>query len=160
MKIQVIYHDNGCKIEKNGNWYDLKSAEHIKFERFGQAVVSLGLSMNLPRYYQANIVPRSSLGIKKHLVVLNHYGVIDGPNNYNKGYIGNNDIWKCPLFALKATEVNKYERICQFEIRLTQDAPWWAKIRHIFIGRPVFEKVKHFNNESRGGFGSTGGYNK
>lgn len=48
-----------------------------------------------------------------------------------------------PVYALKATEIHKGDRICQFRIVKTQ-----PKIK--------FDFVTELSEENRGGFGSTG----
>ena len=60
MKIKIKYHNKNCKIESFGNWIDLKSAENIQLNLGQHKLISLGVSMELPKYYQGNLVPRSS----------------------------------------------------------------------------------------------------
>jgi len=158
MKIKVKYHDNNCKIERHGNWFDLKAAESIEFKYRDKKLIPLGVSINLPKWYEANIVPRSSLGIKKSLILLNSKGIIDGPDSYTDGYVGDNDIWHFPAYALSSTNVAKGERICQFKVVLNQSAPWYIKLLDLFRGDIKIVEVDCFNNKNRGGFGQSGGY--
>ena len=60
MKIKIKYHNEKCNIESFGNWIDLKSAENVQLKFGEHKLISLGVSMKLPKYYQANVVPRSS----------------------------------------------------------------------------------------------------
>jgi dUTP pyrophosphatase len=70
MIIYVKYHNPKCLFEIHGNWIDLKSAEYVELNPFQNKLISLGVSMRLPKYYQANIVPRSSLYLKYKLIYL------------------------------------------------------------------------------------------
>ena len=45
-------------------------------------------------------------------------------------------------------------RICQFRINLAMDAPWYIKIKHLFL-KFNFVEVDLLSNTPRGGFGST-----
>lgn len=156
MKLLVKYHNLNCYLEQHGNWIDLKSAENIQFKKFENKLISLGVSIRLPKYYQANIVPRSGTYKKYSLIQANHYGVVDGPDNVSDGYSGNNDIWMFNAIALKDTEVNTGYRICQFEIRLTMKAPWYVKLKWIFDNKIKFIEVNNLKSNNRGGFGSSG----
>jgi dUTP pyrophosphatase len=156
MNIYVKYHNPKCKFESYGNWIDLKASETIEFKKFEAKLIDLGISVKLPKYYQANIVPRSST-IKLGLLQANHYGVVDGPDNKSNGYSGNNDRYKFSAFAIKNTIIEEGTRICQFEIRPTMYAPWYVKLRWIFNNKYKFIEVDDLGNNNRGGFGSTGG---
>lgn len=140
MEIKIKYFDD--EIEKisqfdKGDWIDLRAAEtaHMKAGEF--RLISLGVGMILPDGYEAHIVPRSSTFKNFGVIQTNHMGVIDN------SYSGENDIWKFPAYALRDTTINKGDRICQF--RIVENQP---KIE--------FKVVDHLNDESRGGFGSTG----
>ncbi|MEG1291596.1 MAG: deoxyuridine 5'-triphosphate nucleotidohydrolase, partial [Lachnospiraceae bacterium] len=58
-------------------------------------------------------------------------------------YCGEEDMWRMPVYATKDTLIQKNDRICQFRIMENQ-----PKID--------FLEVKSLENQSRGGFGSTG----
>jgi dUTP pyrophosphatase len=156
MKILIKYHNNICKIEKHGNWIDLKSAENVNFKKFEFKLISLGVSIKLPKYYQANIVPRSGTYNKYNLIQSNHYGVVDGPDNVSDGYSGNEDVWKFGAIALNDTSITEGDRICQFEIRPTMNAPWYIKLKWIFDNKIKIIEVSDLKFNSRGGFGSSG----
>ena len=156
MNILIKYHNPNCKLESFGNWIDLKSAENVNLKKFDFKLISLGVSMKLPKYYQANIVPRSSTYIKYGVIQHNHYGVIDGPDNKNNGYSGNNDIWKFGAIALKDDVIiTEGDRLCQFEIRPTMYAPWYVKLDWLFNNKIKFIEVNDLQTNNRGGFGST-----
>jgi dUTP pyrophosphatase len=100
-------------------------------------LIPLGVSMKLPEGYEAHLAPRSSTFKKWGLLQTNGVGVID------ESYCGDGDEWCMPVFATRAVEIAKGDRICQF--RIMQKMP------------PVeFVIVDHLTDENRGGFGSTG----
>jgi dUTP pyrophosphatase len=157
MKIKIKYHNEKCKIESFGNWIDLKAAENVKLEFCNHKLISLGVSMKLPKYYQANVVPRSSTYTKFGLIQANHIGIIDGPDDKSGGYCGNDDIWKFSAICLKQESiVNEGDRICQFEVRPTMKSPWWIKMKWLFNHKVSFIEVDDLNTQNRGGFGTTG----
>lgn len=139
-KVKIKYFDNEIdKIEKisNGDWIDLRSAETVHLKKGEFHLIPLGVGMKLPDGYEANIVPRSST--YKHFKVLqtNCFAVIDN------SYSGDSDQWMMPVIAMEDTTINKNDRICQFRINEIQPDI-------------EFEEVKHLDDVSRGGFGSTG----
>lgn len=156
MKILIKYHNKNCKIEKHGNWIDLKSSETLKLNKLEYKLISLGVSIRLPKYYQANIVPRSGTFNKYKVIQSNHYGVVDGPDKFSDGYSGNNDIWKFGAISLDDTLINEGDRICQFEIRPMMTAPWYIKLKWIFDNKISIVEVSDLKSNNRGGFGSTG----
>jgi dUTP pyrophosphatase len=156
MNILVKYHNPQCKLEKHGNWIDLKSSVDVKIKMFQHILIPLGISIRLPKYYQANIVPRSGTYKKYKLIQVNHYGVVDGPDNISNGYSGNDDIWMFNALAIEGTEINCGDRICQFEIRPTMTAPWYVKLKWIFDNKINFIEVNNLKSPNRGGFGSSG----
>ena len=160
MKIKVKLHDLSCKIEiyKKGEWIDLKAAATVSLKaptingikRFDTALIPLGISMQLPKYFEANIVPRSSTFNNFKIILSNSMGVID--STYN----GDGDEWKFQAIALDSTKINEGDRIAQFRIRPSQFAPWWIKLKWLFTNKIKFVFVNTLNNKDRGGFGSTG----
>lgn len=156
LKILVKYHNDVCYLEQHGNWIDLKASENVQLKKFENKLIPLGVSIRLPKYYQANIVPRSGTYKNFSLIQANHYGVIDGPDDKSDGYSGNNDVWMFNAIALKNTKINVGDRICQFEIRLTMNAPWYIKLKWIINRSLKFIEVDTLKFNDRGGFGHTG----
>jgi len=78
-RIKVKYHNPICTIEKIrvGDWIDLKSAETIEIREGDSARISLGVSMELPKGYEAILAPRSSLFSNHGLLMVNSIGIID-----------------------------------------------------------------------------------
>ena len=124
------------KIEK-GDWIDLQASEDFDLDAGDFVIIPLGIGMKLPEGYEAHVVPRSSTYKKWGIIQTNSMGVIDN------SYSGENDEWKFPALAMRDTHISKNDRICQFRIVKKQ---------------PEIEiiEVEHLDNESRGGFGSTG----
>lgn len=138
--IKIKYLTNEIeKIEKikNGDWIDLRSAEDVELKAGEFKLVSLGVAMELPKGYEAHIVPRSSTFKNFGIIQTNHQAVID------ESYCGDNDIWKYPVLAMRDTIIHKNDRICQF--RIVNKMP---KVK--------FEEVEILGNKDRGGIGSTG----
>jgi dUTP pyrophosphatase len=93
--------------------------------------------MQLPKGYEAHVVPRSSTFKNFGVIQTNSQGVID------ETYSGPNDQWFMPVRAFRDTVINVNDRICQFRIMEHQ---------------PKIEFVEDSleNNADRGGHGSTG----
>lgn len=140
-RIRIKYHSDEIKklvyIDKKSDWIDLRSAEHVILKKGEFRLISLGVSMQLPKGYEAVVVPRSSTYLNFGIIQTNHMGVID------ETYCGDNDVWMMPVFAVRDTEINVNDRICQFRIQKHQPAI-------------SFEEVESLGNEDRGGVGSTG----
>lgn len=60
--IKIKYFTDINRIEKikNGDWIDLRSAEDIELKAGDFKLIPLGVAMELPKGYEAHIVPRSS----------------------------------------------------------------------------------------------------
>lgn len=153
-KILIKYHDDELpRIEKIkvGDWIDLRAAEDVTIKYGKSELISLGVSMKLPKGYEAHIVPRSSTFKTWGIIQTNSMGVIDN------SYSGTNDIWKFPAYCLDPkgyvdenglysdfeTRIKKGDRICQF--RIVKKQP-----------EIEFDEVMFLDAEDRGSFGSTG----
>ncbi len=139
MKILIKYHDEEIpklkKIDK-GDLIDLYAAETVELKKDDFKLISLGVSMKLPKGYKANVYPRSSTFKNWGILQTNSVGQLDN------SYSGTNDIWKYPVYATRDTIINKGDRICQFEI-----VPIMPTIE--------LEEVDTLDEVDRGGFGST-----
>lgn len=138
IKIKYI-NDLQKKIEKisQGDWIDLHAAEDVEMKAGEFKLIPLGIAMQLPKGYEAHVVPRSSTFKNFGIIQTNSMGVIDN------SYCGDNDYWFFPAYALRDTNINMNDRICQFRIVKKQ-----PKIK--------FNIVEFLNNVNRGGHGSTG----
>lgn len=124
-------------IENKSDWIDLRAAEEIRLKKGDFALIPLGVAMELPKGYEAHVVPRSSTFKNFGIIQTNHMGVID------ESYCGDSDQWYMPVLAVRDTEIHVNDRICQF--RIMQHQP---TIR--------FEETDTLGHSDRGGFGSTG----
>ena len=138
-KIKIKYLRDIEKIKRIavGDWIDLRAAEDVFIKAGEYKAIPLGIAMELPKGYEALVVPRSST-FKKHRVRLaNSIGVID------ESYKGDNDEWHFLAEAKEDTLILKNDRICQFRI-----------IKH--QPRLKLVEVESLGNADRGGIGSTG----
>ena len=124
-------------IDGKSDWIDLRCAEEIQMKAGEFKLIPLGVAMELPKGYEAHVVPRSSTYKNFGIIQSNHMGLID------ETYCGPNDWWRMPVIAMRDTEIHVNDRICQFRIQKHQ-----PKI--------VFDEVEELTGEDRGGFGSTG----
>ena len=124
-------------IDGKSDWIDLRASEEVTLKQGEFALVPLGVAMELPKGYEAHIVPRSSTYKNFGVIQANHCGVVDG------SYCGDNDMWRLPVIAMRDTQIHVNDRICQFRIMKNQP-------------EILFEEVEHLEGKDRGGFGTTG----
>lgn len=124
-------------IDGKSDWIDLRAAEDVDMKKGEFKLIPLGVAMELPRGYEAHVVPRSSTFKNFGIIQTNHQGVIDC------SYCGDNDQWFMPAYALRDTQIHVNDRICQF--RIVENQP-----------KIIFDEVEHLEHEDRGGIGSTG----
>lgn len=141
LEVKILYHDpNMPKLEfvaGKSDWIDLRASKEYALKKGDFAMIDLGVSMKLPRGFEAHVVPRSSTFKNFKIIQTNSYGVID------ESYCGDGDVWKMPVLAVEDTVIHQYDRICQFRIQ--------KKMFDVEI-----KEVDGLNSENRGGFGSTG----
>jgi len=151
MKIKIKYFSEDYpRLEKisKGDWIDLRVDSLIQYKskmiadtfdyRKGDIIkFGLGVAMELPEGYEAEIRPRSSTFKKYGLIQTNSVGTID--NSYN----GDKDEWQIEFIAMRDGVINRFDRVCQF--RIWENQPSFE-----------FEEVDRLENEDRGGYGSTG----
>ncbi len=139
MEIKVKYFADTppLTILPNGDWIDLRTAEEVTMNAGDFRRIPLGVAMELPKGYEAHMVPRSSTYEKFKVTQANHMGIIDN------SYCGDNDQWMFPAIAFEDTVIPKGTRICQF--RVVEKQP-----------EIQFKAVEHLEGKNRGGFGSTG----
>lgn len=119
------------------DWIDLRAAEDIVLKTGQFKLIPLGVAMELPKGYEAHVVPRSSTFKNFGIIQVNSIGIID------ESYCGDNDQWYMPVYATRNTVIHKNDRVCQF--RIVEHQP-----------KLTFEEVQNLNKNNRGGFGSTG----
>lgn len=139
-EIRIRYLDTNIekitKIEQ-GDWVDLRSRIDLIGQMGEFKMIPLGVVMELPKGYEAHIIPRSSSFKRYGFIQTNSMGLID------ESYCGDNDEWKLPVYFLKNGVIHKGDRICQF--RIVKKMP-----------EIQFKEVENMNRPDRGGFGSTG----
>lgn len=125
------------KQVEGSDWIDLRAADTVTLKKGEFALINLGVSMELPKGYEALVIPRSSTFKKYGIIQTNSVGLIDN------SYCGDGDVWKLPVYAIRDTKIEQGERICQFRIQKS-------------MGKIKFKTVKTLGKKNRGGFGSTG----
>ena len=139
--IKIKYHSSEIEklryIDGKSDWIDLRSAEDVELKAGDFKLISLGVSMQLPKGYEAHIAPRSSTYKTWGIIQTNSVGIVD------ESYSGDSDVWKIPVYATRDTVIHKNDRICQFRIMEHQPSI-------------NFEEVEYLDGIERGGFGSTG----
>ena len=140
-QIKIQYKDDTIErlkyIDGKSDWIDLRAAEKIELKQGEFKLIPLGVAMQLPKGYEAHIVPRSSTYKNFGIIQTNHTGIVD------ESYSGPNDWWYMPAYALRDTVIDKNDRICQFRIQKHQP-------------EVLFEEVEALTGQDRGGIGSTG----
>lgn len=139
-KITILYHKKQMsRIEKisKGDWIDLRLAETVTLKKGEYQLLSLGVSIKLPKGYEALVAPRSSTFKNYGILMANSIGIID------ETYCGTGDIWKFPALATRDITIPTDTRIAQFRIIKHQ-----PKIEFILADK--------LDNSNRGGIGSTG----
>lgn len=127
------YHSAGAAA------FDLASREDVVVAPGEVRLVGTGLVVELPRGHFLAVVARSSLPIKKGLIVANGIGVVDSD------YCGPADEVKVEVYNFTMTPVtlSRGERIAQGLVLPAVRVEW--------------DEVSDSASPSRGGFGSTGG---
>jgi len=118
--------------------FDLYSREKVIISPWQPTLIPLNLIVKIPKGYFLMLAARSSLALKKNLIVANGVGVID------QDYCGEEDEIKLSVinFSKKEVIVEKGERIAQAIL---------VKIEKT----DKFIPVEKMTKKSRGGFGST-----
>jgi dUTP pyrophosphatase len=120
--------------------FDLFARESVAVPPGEVRLVPTGLVMEVPEGHALLVVARSSLPIRKHLMVANGVGVVDadyrGPADEIHVEVYN--------FSTDVARIDRGERLAQGLIVQVAHADW--------------EEVTDSSAPSRGGFGSTGGY--
>lgn len=143
LKLKIKYHEDKygplTKIHaiENGDWIDLYSAETVEMKKDEFKLISLGISTQFPKGYEAHMATRSSTFKTWGILLANSHSIID------ESYNGDNDIWLFPALAMRDTIINKGDKIAQF--RLVKKMP-----------ELDIEEVEVLGNPDRGGLGSTG----
>lgn len=126
---------------RKGAAYDIYLPETVTIRPGETVVIGLGFACKLPEGWHAVLNTRSSTWGAWMLFFTNGEGIIDGK------FCGNKDEWGASFYlppsAEKEVVIPAGTRLTQF--RLERDCPMIE-----------FEEVDSLEDESRGGFGSTG----
>lgn len=141
MKIRIKYFTDQIEklkfIDGKSDWIDLRAAQDVTLKAGEFKLIPLGIAMELPKGYEAHVVPRSSTFKNFGILQTNSMGVID------ESYCGDNDQWFFPALAMRDTKIHVNDRICQF--RIMEHQPAFS-----------FEETDCLGHKDRGGHGSTG----
>ena len=135
--IKIKYFDKSLpELECHGDWIDLYNKEEITIKMAEHKLIGLNVAMELPKGFEAYILPRSSTFKNYGLLVANSMGVVDN------AYCGDNDEWKLSVIGTKEVTIPKGSRIAQFRIIPSQNVK--------------LKTVENLGGIDRGGFGSSG----
>lgn len=128
------YHSRGAAA------FDLAAAEDVVVAPGEVRLVRTGLVVEVPDGHCLAIVARSSLPLKRGLIVANGVGIVDAD------YCGPDDEVKVEVMNLTAAPVSlaRGERIAQGLV--------------LAVARVEWDEVADSRHPTRGGFGATGGY--
>ena len=133
-----VYQEGLLKIGgKKSDWIDLRAREDIVLEKGAFKLIPLGVAIQLPEGYEAQIRPRSGLAAKYGITVTNCVGTIDSD------YIGEIGVSLINL-SNETFVVHPGERIAQMVVAKYEKVTW--------------NEVTTLDETERGsgGFGSTG----
>ncbi|MCP2335836.1 dUTP diphosphatase [Actinomadura rupiterrae] len=119
---------------------DLYAAEDVELEPGERRVVPTGVAIALPDGYAAFVHPRSGLGAKFGVTIVNAPGTVDA------GYRGEIKVTLLNTDQRAAVRLRRGDRIAQLVVQRVEHA--------------VFHEVAELPGSSRGanGFGSSGGF--
>ncbi|MFB4295558.1 dUTP diphosphatase [Actinomadura sp. NTSP31] len=119
---------------------DLVAAEDVELAPGERAVVPTGMAIALPDGYAAFIHPRSGLGARLGVTIVNAPGTVDA------GYRGEIKVTLLNTDRRAAVRLRRGDRIAQMVVQRVEQA--------------VFHEVADLPGSARGagGFGSTGGF--
>ena len=140
--VKSLYENAGVQTEGAAG-FDLVCVEDLQFDTNGQfKLLDLGVVVKPPKGHHCLLMPRSSTYKKFGLIQANSIGLID------EDYCGPDDFWRFPAIYLgsEPIEIKAGARIAQFILQRTIPV----------TGVEGFQPA----GDSRGGFGSTGHFQK
>ena len=171
IKVKIFPGSQKIELTEKGDCIDLRAAEDIKLEapyanalhksrnerrryvEFDRTLIPLGVAMQLPAGFKANVYPRSSINKKdgNFQVIMNN-----GVGQIDNSFCGPNDQWFMSVMAVGNVDVKKGDRICQFDIQPSMKATFRQKLKWLLSNGVELEFVDELDNQNRGGCGSTG----
>ena len=80
-KIRIKYFTDKIEkldyIEGKSDWIDVRASEEVTLHAGDFALIPLGIAMELPKGYEAHLVPRSSTFKTWGLIQTNSIGIVD-----------------------------------------------------------------------------------
>lgn len=150
IKVKIFGDQQFPEISEKGDYVDLRAARDYTLLVGQYKLLKLGVAMELPKGFEAHVIPRSSTFKNFGILMANSEGLIDW------SYRGNNDEWGFPAYCVDERLIHKGDRICQFRIQLSQKATFWQKLKWFFSNGIELIKVDNLSTINRGGIGSTG----
>lgn len=143
------------KQAHSGDMVDVYAAEDAVVNSFESTIIPLGIAMNVPEGYRVKVFSRSSLSLKKKLIVSNSVGIIDTGYKNEIGLICHSLPYSEPVCAPgtdldgdvlfnNPIEIKKGDKIAQFQLEKIEEFE--------------MEEVEELDmsNDRGGGYGSTG----
>ena len=94
-KLKIKYHVKELEklryIDGKSDWIDLRVAENVSMKQGEYRLISMGISVEIPKGYEMLIVPRSSAYKNFGILQTNAMGVVD------ESFCGDNDIIHMPI---------------------------------------------------------------
>lgn len=151
LKIELV--NQNCKAPERaneGDLYDLFANGNYVINSFQPTIVKLGVKFEIPEGYRIKIFSRSSLPLKKNLLISNGIAIID---TFYRGEVGI-ILHTVPSYSSTdhKTLINREaiimdgEKIAQFQLEKIED-----------VELELVDKIDTTNDRG-GGFGSTKGY--
>ena len=78
-------------VAGKSDWIDLRASCRVELKAGEFQLIPLGVAMELPKGYEAHVVPRSSTFKNYGILQVNSCGIIDG------SYCGDDDMWYMPV---------------------------------------------------------------
>ena len=111
-------------IDGKSDWIDLRAAEEVELKAGEFKLIHLGVAMQLPEGYEAQMRPRSGLALKHGITLLNTPGTIDADyrgeigiilinlsSEYIMGNISRHD-QKSPFHEMNHRYYNQFGKNC------------------------------------------------
>ena len=143
------------KQAHSGDMVDVYAAEDAVVNSFESTIIPLGIAMNVPEGYRVKVFSRSSLSLKKKLIVSNSVGIIDTGYKNEIGLICHSLPYSEPVCIPRTDldgdvlfnnpiEIKKGDKIAQFQLEKIEEFE--------------MEEVEELDmsNDRGGGYGSTG----
>ena len=138
----------------NGDMFDIYSDEDIIINSFESKIIHTNIAFDIPYGYRIKVFSRSSLPLKKQIIVSNAVGIIDTGYKNGIGLICHSlpatpcdektKIKNTFMLFNNPIEIHKSDKIAQFQLEKIVDFE--------------LEEVEELDmsNDRKGGFGSTG----